>query len=109
MTAEPGQVTLATADVLRMLAGEGITHRKLDHWTHTGAIRPLVAVKGSGRPRTWDTGEVAVMRALSRLKRAGLDHLVAVRLARNPPRADETTEVRLTDHVTVVLSPNLWK
>jgi hypothetical protein len=60
----------------------GATYRQLDHWSRAGYLRPLNPQQGSGTPRLFPDGEVAVTRLMVVLVKAGLLPAAAQLVAR---------------------------
>lgn len=65
------------------LGDELVSYRQLDFWVRQGYLRPGDhPMPGSGKVRSWPTGEVAVARLMGRLVKAGLTPAAAHRVAR---------------------------
>ena len=50
----------------------GISYRQLDHWVRRGIIRPTQSGRGSGSARRWSAPEVAHLRVVGELRKAGI-------------------------------------
>lgn len=78
----------------------GITYRQLDFWTRSGYITMTRSAAGSGSQRVFSESEVAVVKRLAMLVRAGVSPLAASQaIANNPGQF----VFQLTPEVTVIL------
>jgi len=64
-----------------MVEGSPLTYRQLDHWARRRWLVPSYG-GGTGCPRRWTPGELAVARLMVRLVQAGLEPEVAAPVAR---------------------------
>lgn len=65
-----------------MCDASGITYRQLDFWTRNDWLRPDVKDVGTGNRRTYPPAELAVVRVMAALTRAGMTPKAAERVAR---------------------------
>lgn len=64
----------------------GITYRQLDYWVRQGYLHPRDRRKeGSGHPRDFSTGELAVAARMARLVDRGFNVKAAATIARVTP------------------------
>ncbi len=59
----------------------GATYRQLDYWTREGLLHPIGGT-GSGFSREWPDAEVAVLRRMVAVVRAGVSPAIAEKAAR---------------------------
>lgn len=59
----------------------GCTYRQLDYWTRVGYVEPTIGAHGSGSRRRFTGRDVAVVRAVARLREMGVGGSTLARAA----------------------------
>ena len=90
---EPAEPGASVADFIAL----GISYRQLDYWSRHHYLHANAATPGTGVPRTWPLGELAVAGRLVRLLDAGLVLQSALAVARGQTEPAPGVHVLITD------------
>lgn len=91
---------------LEQVLKNGLTYRRLDHWTRVGYLRPARrGGTGTGHVRQWPQEELQVADLMRRLVDAGLTAGVAAIAARS--HLDGRPVVRLAPGITLAIDTDL--